>query len=269
MKQKLIVLCLCLISLFSLSISASADILWEPYDNDYYLSLDYEYDDYLDRTYVVPDGMTANVYKSPETGGVLTTLSSGERIYIGPMIRLDGVTWAAGYPYGDWDNQGWVNLDRLQRTYEHEDFVENFEDSFEETDDILTQDDITTEIQTWTYPGSGLADGTIPRDCLGGEYNNGIVNFRYVYTDPDGGRWGYVGYYMGRRGWVWLDDPEATETPLFVQTPENTVTDTSEETEPSRISLPIIVFAAIIVLVLGTAAAVLILRIKKKPTGTS
>lgn len=267
MKQKLLAVCLCLVLLLGLSVSASADMLWEPWDNDYFISLDYEYDDYLDRTYTVPEGMTANVYKSPETGGVLTTLSSGDLIYVGPVIHLNGITWAAGYPYGDWDNQGWVNLDRLQRTYEHEDFVADFEDSFEETDDILTQDDITTEIQTWTYPGSGLADGTIPRDCLGGEYNNGVVNFSYIYTDPDGGRWGYVGYYMGRCGWVWLDDPEATETPLFVQTPENTVKDSSEETRPSRIILPAIVLAAIFVLVLGTAAIFLILRIKKKPHG--
>ena len=32
--------------------------------------------------------------------------------------------------------------------------------------------------------------------------------FSTLYTDGNGQRWGYVGYYMGRRnGWVCLDDP--------------------------------------------------------------
>ena len=48
----------------------------------------------------------------------------------------------------------------------------------------------------------------------GGDCERGTLHFlqtkdgQNFYTDPDGGRWGYVGYYMGRFGWVYLDDPE-------------------------------------------------------------
>lgn len=243
--------------------AVSADVLWEPMDNAYLQNRDYEYDDYLGRIYVVPEGMTANLYESPETGGIIKTLEAGARIYAGPVLTLNGITWAAGYPLGDWDSEGWLNLDRLQRTYEHEDFAEDFGDSFVTTDDVLTADDVDGDIQTWSYPGSGEGDGTIPREALGGSYNDGVVDFRYVYTDPDGGRWGYVGYYMGRCGWVWLDDPCADETPLFPQEPKNTVKDTSPETPPSGTSLtPVIVSVAALVAV--TAGAIVLLKRKKK-----
>lgn len=249
--------------LAALCTAASADMLWEPYDNDYFVSLDYEYDSYLARVYEVPDGMTANLYKSPETGGVIQTLEAGARIYAGPVITLNGITWAAGYPLGSWENEGWINIDRLQRTYAHEDFAEDFGDSFVTKEDVLTANDVDGDIPTWTYPGSGSQDSTIPRDALGGSYNDGVVDFRYVYTDPDGGRWGYVGYYMGRCGWVWLDDPCAVETPLFPQTPENTVKDTSEEVPPTS-RLPLALAAAVVLLVICTGVAIVVLKRKKR-----
>lgn len=249
--------------LAALCAAVSADMLWEPMDNAYLERRDYEYDDYLGRIYEVPAGMTASIYKSPETGGLIKTLEAGTRVYAGPVLTLKGVTWAAGYPLGDWDTEGWINLDRLQRTYEHEDFAEDFGSSFVTTGDVLTADDVEGDIQTWTYPGSGLNDRSIPREALGGDYNDGVVSFQYIYTDPEGGRWGYVGYFMGRCGWVWLDDPCAEETPLFPQEPKNTVKDTAPEAAPGgSILLPVIVSVAALVAL--TAGAILLLKRKKK-----
>lgn len=244
--------------------AVSADMLWEPMDNAYLEGRDYEYDDYYDRIYVVPEGMTANLYKSPETGGIIKTLEAGTRVYAGPVLTLNGTTWAAVYPLGDWDSEGWINLDRLQRTYEHEDFAEDFGDSFVTTDEVLTADDVDGDIQTWSYPGSGEGDRTIPREALGSGYNDGVVSFQYIYTDPDGGRWGYVGYYMGRCGWVWLDDPCATEAPLFPREPENTVKDTSPETAPSGGSALTPVIVSVAALVVLTAGGIALLKRKKK-----
>lgn len=262
MKHRLRTFLLTLVFLLALAIPASADILWEPYNNSYYERIDYEYDDYLSRVYVVPDGMTANVYRSPETGGVLQTLEAGTRIYLGPVVYLGDVTWAAGYPIGSYDVEGWVNVNRLQKTYEHRDFMEDYQDVLEQTDEIIRPSDVTGDIKTWTYPASGILDGTISKECLGTEYNDGVVNFQYLYTDPQGGRWGYVGYYMGHCGWVWLDDPEAEETPVFPQTPENTVLDTSEE--PGSNNLFFLLVTAGLVLIVATAAVAWIASLKKR-----
>ncbi len=263
MKRRLSTIFLTLGFLLALTVPASADLLWEPWDNAFYQSMEYESDTYLARIYVVPDGMTANVYKSPETGGVLATLEAGTRIYLGPAVQLGDVTWAAGYPIGSYDVEGWVNVNRLQRTYEHQDFVEDFQDLFQETDEVIGASDVTSDIRTWTYPASGVPDHTISQKCLGTDYNDGVVSFRYFYTDPQGGRWGYVGYYMGHCGWVWLDDPTADETPVFPQTPENTVLDTSEE-QPLSNNLFILLVTAGLVLIVATAAGIWIVSLKKR-----
>ena len=244
---------------------ASADILWEPYDNDYYsefVMVDRNYLEYMARTYVVPEGMTANLYESPKADKVIKTLEAGTRIYIGPYGELFGETWAAGYVYHDFD-EGWLRLDRLQLEYDHEAFSEQFGSQFVTTDDKLTREDVDGEIQSWTYPGSGISSRTIPADALGGDYNDGVMTFQYVWTDPDGGRWGYVGYYMGRCGWVWLDDPTNPEPPVRTYPAESTVTDTSPEEDPGGSSI-VWIAIPVAVLVLGTAIAIVLLKKKSK-----
>ena len=259
MLKRLISIALVLL-VFALPVSA--DVLWEPFDNKYYSS-NYEGLDYMDRTYYVPDGMTANLYESPVSSTIVKTLEAGTRIYIGPYGEINGETWAAGYVYDDFD-EGWLRLDRLQLEYDHEAFEADFGNQFVVTDDRLTREDVDSDIQTWTYPGSGISDGTVPADALGGGYNDGIMDFRYVWTDPDGGRWGYVGYYMGRCGWVWLDDPTNPEPPVQIH-PDfpSTVTDTAPETSPTGSSM-VWIAIPVAALVLVTAAAVILLQKKKQ-----
>ena len=108
------------------AVSASADVLWEPYDNDYYNKAGYENFRYMDHTYVVPDGMTASLYKSPKTGGLIKIYASGTRLYIGPYAEINGEVWAAGYAFGDNDYSGWVRLNRLQREYSTEAFMQDY-----------------------------------------------------------------------------------------------------------------------------------------------
>ena len=89
-----------------------------------------------------------------------------------------------------------------------------------------------------------------------------MMSFQQIYTDPDGGRWGYIGYYMGRCGWVFLDDPYA-DPPALSLSPqvENTVTDTTPEEPVSGTSILWIVLP-VALLVISTG--LLILRMRKK-----
>lgn len=248
--------------LLLLTLPVSADVLWEPYDNAYY-QMHGAGLNYMDRTYYVPEGMTANVYKSPSTGGLVQTLEAGTKFYVGPYLTLGGETWAAGYVLGNWETEGWVRLDRLQKKYEHEDFYNDFGDTFEVTDDQVTQLDFDEEVHTWTYPGSGELDQTFPKEAFWTGYNGGVMDFRYVYTDPDGGRWGYVGYFMGRCGWVYLDDPETLDAPVFPQMPENTVTNTKPEQNPHFF---IWIAGMVAVLAAGSAGVIMVLKKRTRTT---
>ena len=205
MLKRLISIALVLL-VFALPVSA--DVLWEPFDNKYYSS-NYEGLEYMDRTYYVPDGMTANLYESPVSSTIVKTLEAGTRIYIGPYGEINGETWAAGYVYYDFD-EGWLRLDRLQLEYDHEAFEADFGNQFVVTDDRLTREDIDGDIQTWTYPGSGRICGDFETlhqdDCP--------LQPDVTWTDGDGRVWGRVGYYMAARGWVCLSEPDNEELPV-------------------------------------------------------
>lgn len=260
--KKLIVLLLCLMIVGSLAVTASADVLWLPSDN----SFDHEKSSTVNAAYVVPDGMTVNLYKSPESSAPMATWEAGTRVYVGYSQEKNGQLWGVGYAYGDYENEGWFRLDRLQKEYSHTEFMADFGEQCVNSDGtVVTQDDVEECVYTWTYPGSGIGDGELPKSILGGGYNDGVVSFQYIYTAPDHSRWGYVGYYMGRCGWVWLDDPDNPETPLLVQEPDSTVTDTTpiEETPgPAKAVYILVALVAAVVIVTGV-----LIVVKKKKHG--
>ncbi len=248
MKKALVMILL----LALLTSSVSADILWEPYEDPFY---DYEKATGINRFYVVPEGLTVNVYDSPKDGNVKLTLEAGERVYIGFTQEYQGETWAVGY-------DGWMRFDRLQLEYDNELFMEEFADQInnEEIEYDVTQ--FTEPVYTWTYPGSGMDDGILEPEWMDTVYNDGKLTMSKVYTDPDGGRWGYVGYYMGRCGWAYLEDLHTENPPQFVHQAENTVTDTSmPEKVPGSSSMGFLIpMVAAVVCVSG----VLIVVLKKK-----
>ena len=260
MKRKLLCVCLIAILCLGFAIPASADLLWEPFDDTYYQK-NYQSLDYMNQTYIVPDGQTVNLYEDPVKGGLMKTLQPGTKVYAGPYGTINGEVWASGYAVDDWQNEGWFRLGRLQKLYSHEDFVNDFGDSFASCPDKLTQTDIDQEVLTWTYPGSGTVQDAIPKEALQTGYNDGILEFTHLYTDPNGGRWGYVSYFMGLRGWVFLDAPESPDAPVFPQLPDNTVTDTTQEVDPHS---NVLLWLILPVLAVGAVTAVIIIRLKKK-----
>lgn len=260
MKRNIIIFFLSLVLLLALATPAAADIMWEPFGNNYFESHRQEMDR-IDQTYLVPEGMTVNLYESPSGGRLLDTLDAGTRIYIGFSKELGGEVWAVGYPIGDYKDEGWCRLGRLQLEYDSRAFSEDFGDQFTDYEGQMDGYEVTEQIYVWTYPGSGILQGTISE--IHPDYNDGKLECQAVYTDPAGGEWGYVGYYMGHRDWIYLSDPENPNPPTFPQAPENTVTDTSPTEEAPETS-PSLYW--VIGLVAGVAAVtgILIWRMKKR-----
>lgn len=214
----------------SLIVPAAADVLWEPFDNDYYMN-DYDNCLVVARIYGVPEGMTVSLYESPEGGEQLATLEAGTRVYVGFSKTVDGQVWGVGYPLGDWKNEGWFRLGRLQLEYDHEAFLEDPDIQISAEALVFDCKAFTDPIPTWTYPGSGILKTTLECDWNQVAFNDGKLECSLVYIDPDGGKWGYIGYFMGPCGWMYLDDPYSENPPSFPREPENTVTDRSPTEE--------------------------------------
>ena len=255
----LIVMLLCC----SMVLPAAADILWEPYDNDYYMSKSYDTFTNVGRTYYVPDGMTVNFYESPESGKLIKTVDAGTRIYVGYSREIGGEIWGVGYPYGDWETEGWFRLGRLQLEYDHDSFCTAFSEQIEQVSGSIDATKLTAPVLSWTYPGSGVNDTTL--DCIWEEvrYNDGKLEYHQLYTDPDGGQWGYVGYFMGHCGWIYLDDLHTETPPIFPQTPKSTVTDTAPTEEAPAPSFAWI-YILVAVVIVTTAAVIVVFKRKKK-----
>ncbi|MBQ9968650.1 MAG: hypothetical protein IJO88_08005 [Oscillospiraceae bacterium] len=253
-----------LMTVMLLTVGVSADVLWEPYDNDYYWK-HYQQASTVAAVYEVPDGLTVNVYTAPVGGKCIKTLEEGTAVYVGFSLKENGEIWATGYPLGDFETEGWFRLGRLQKRYSHEEFVNDNADQIAAEEGWLVASEVGGTIYTWTYPGSGVSDGILEEELLssGSDYNDGMVSYGLVYTDPDGGRWGYIGYHMGHVGWMYLDDP-TDPGPALQLHPEvvNTVTDTAPEEDMTTAPAYGKVFAAVGVVIAITA--LLIVHIRKK-----
>lgn len=255
--KRLFSLLLTLLLLGTLTLTASADVLWEPMDDSSY---DYEAAQTVARIYDVPDDQTVNFYASPKDRSPASVLQPGNRVYVGFSQTIDGELWGVGYVlFGDY-SEGWFRLSRLQLEYDNECFLQDFSDQLTADSPVYRAADLTSDILTWTYPGSGISDGSLHFSGEDNDYNDGLLTFHSVYTDPDGGQWGYVGYYMGHCGWAYLTDLYATETPLFPHQAANTVTETGPEAEAASSGLSVstvLLLIASVVIVTGVLIAVL------------
>lgn len=255
MKKRPVTLLFLLALLAALLVPAQADVLWEPMDNAFY-EAHYGECEVIDRTYFVPEGSTLTLYRSPEDGTVVKELAALERVYVNQSIQWNGELWAVGYPRDDYESQGWFRLNRLQLEYDHQCFYEDYSDTFTEYEGQLDGYQIQSQIYSWTYPGSDISDRTLEMIDL--DYSE--LTCQYVYTDPDGGQWGYVGYYMGRMGWVYLNNPENPEPPAFPQQAESTVTETGPEEAPAFQPLTLVIGLVVLV---AAVTLVLLWRMKK------
>lgn len=260
--KKLATLLLSLLLVFSMAVSAAADLLWEPRDSYYHEQTDYPRSS-LYCVYYVPKGLTCTVYRSPADPTVLAVLDPGTEIYVGFSLTIDGEEWGVGAVHGS-DVEGCFRLARLQKEYDHEDFrLEHFDQIKADDSIVLHADDLEEAALLWRYPGSGQERGSISRESLlykqSGQYHDDTVPFQFFYTDPEGGTWGYVPYFYALKGWIYLDDPENPEPPLFPKEYPNTVTDTSPTEEPPKTAvLTELSDSSALYLIVGLVAAVVV-----------
>ncbi|MCI9336979.1 MAG: hypothetical protein HFH93_05465 [Lachnospiraceae bacterium] len=181
-----------------------ADMLIEPMD------LFYEQHSsecsYVGRQFTAngPDGKVI-VYKSPKLPEVVDVWENGREVYIQFAYEdEDGIAWGIY----DADVTGWMPMDYLELIYDSISFQEDYGDEIKDETGSLDREFLNQEIRFWRYPGAEAYE------CfLASSY---VPDYRLIYTDEAGNRWGRIGYYFGIRDmWVCIDAPTAAYDELY------------------------------------------------------
>ena len=198
--KKLISFLLTSAAMLSLAMPAAADLIWEPEDSFYEKHRDEC--TYENRRYELAgyDG-SVTLWSAPN-GTAQRELPNGGQGTVQFRWSGDGVEW--GYLYNvleNWWDGGWAPMDDLTLIYDSQQFLEDRASEISEVDPIPVAFDSAV---LYSYPG-GPTSGILKEDAA---YMPFSEVFSTLYTDENGLRWGYVGYYMGRRdSWACLDDP--------------------------------------------------------------
>ena len=282
MKRKIFALLTAVILLAAMITPAFADIIWEPYGNSFY-QIHSDECSYHDRAYIANgEKGYVTVKTAPDSLAEVVNLANGTRFFVVHVWEdKDGTQWGVGYPAGMFDSEGWVKLSDMAMIYDHISFNEDYSSEFAEYDG---SGDHLTEVYVYSYPG-GVCGSKMEQG--GGSYTFAEA-FNHLYTDENGLRWTFIGYYMGHRdGWVCIDDPLnenlGTETSLTVgqvrgsealnppadppaeETPAPTVEviyPPAEEIPPAK-TLPMWLIPAVLVIVAAVITAVIVRRRRK------
>lgn len=199
MKRKLLALLTALLLMVMMATPAFADVLWMPREN-----VSYDYDKVLNRVFFTNGGDGyVTVYTAPNSMSKVTNLANGTRFcVVYTREEKDGSLWGLGYGGVSDVAEGWVPLADMALIYDHISFEEDHGQEFQKYDG---SGDGLTEACTYSYPGGVYLSTAKTMD--GGSYTL-AEGFQNLYTDENGLRWSYIGYYYGLRNfWICIDDP--------------------------------------------------------------
>lgn len=255
--KKLIITAAAVLLFAGMGTSVSADIIVEPAGDSFFNSHSGD----ITRPYG-KDGrkytLTAEekVYDDPngkETGKLSAGISPNIQLY---YTDKNGVEWGGYYDFKGEDTLLWISLEGLEPVYDNFSFTEEHKDEIVEgsTNEFASLKEDGT-IYLWEYPGSteGIAMESHPEDF--GSYVSSL------YTDKLGGKWGYVSYIWGNRGWFYLTDP-SDSAPFGEDVSAGAMTSESvfeEKQDDSGILVP-----AVLALAAAGGSGVLIAFMKKK-----
>lgn len=208
----------CSLLMFWVCNEVKADTVWEPND-DFYTkhAQECEYEGCAYQTNAKEGYVT--VYEAPNSGKEVGKIKNGKSFYVGfTWTDNSGAKWGVvdlwghepenGEIYADRElSNGWVLLENMAPVYNEGDFRREHETEFAEYTDEMQGYEIENGIQLWEYPGAATPIGEIKSYMSPGDE----PFYDMLYTDEEGRRWTYIGYYYIQKGWVCIDDPEAKE----------------------------------------------------------
>lgn len=277
MKRRLLSLLLAFAAAAALTAPAFADVLWEPYGNDFYEAHRDECV-YENRKYLANgEAGYVTIQASPQSSAEVFNVPNGEAIQVGfRWTDGTGAQWAvATYGVrsdsGDWAwYDGWIPMSRLELVYDSIAFEEDHAGELGEYDG--SGDDLT-EIVVYQYPGGPLASQVSFQVDV--EENPLSEYFQYLYTDENGLRWSKMGYYYGCRNvWVCLDRPvddtlgeEQPQAAAQVRGEDSPALHPAAEEVPAPRTIPLWLIPAALVILAAAVTALLVRRTRKGKGG--
>lgn len=211
-----------LLACFMLSLTALADVAWEPVNSFY---LDYKNEcRAVEREYWVNSEAGYVTVRKEPGGKPLVNMKNGTlRVVHGIYDAGDGEVWglvsfAIGYDdaaclavAADLDegyHEGWVLMEDMLLRYDNKSFMEEYKAEIKKETRVQDIRDLRWCI--YEYPG-----GEFIRQ---GEKTTVLIEayMTYFYTDPEGREWGC----LGGSDWLCVDDPENPGLQYTDHTPE-------------------------------------------------
>ena len=191
------------------ALSARADEIYEPYDSDFYVehSQDCTYEEEL---YEINASGGVRMMEDPESDTVIYEFGEiGTRLWIYWIYNNpEGGSWGYTEYYTDGSRyMGWIPMGLLWASYTSDMFYSDYRSEIYEKRNTVsvTSKDETQRVYYFEYPGS----------TIGGydEYETEFLKDDPIvtnseFTDEEGRKWGYVGYYYLDSGWVCLESPD-------------------------------------------------------------
>lgn len=203
MKKKSLFLAVCMGVMLNV-MPVHADLIWEPRDPFY---AEYAHEcEYENRTYIAKADKVI-VYESPVSDEEVDVWEKGKAAYISFVYEDEnGDIWGI-YDNGDKSQSGWVAMSDMVLKYDSQAFVEEYAEQIVE-EEVSVNGDAETMVGFWAYPGA-----KVKNDVKIGEE---ALTLYKTFTDEEGHKWAYIGYFMGMRNyWVCVDAPMASFEELY------------------------------------------------------
>ncbi len=241
MKKRGITLLLSFLLFLGLSVSALADVIYEPEEEFFRKHEDECY--YENRDYIVAGADGYAVLQNTPEGGGYVNVPNGEVyrvtwIWDGGDEGLWGLVSYYDEPYQLWQDR-WLPLADAEVKYDAISFAQEHGSEFLTPENGETLDlSRYGSMQLWPYPGAEApfaSFGWTGEDAWLSEAPDDLT-FYTLYKDAAGRTWGNLGYLYGYRNfWVCLTDPEAAsfgdpEAPAPTEAPANTESPASAPT---------------------------------------
>ena len=221
--------------LLLLPCAAHADIIYEPFEDDFYAEHSFECEStYHWRRYQTAPDVPAPVMQSPLSQLQIDTLQPKSVITTNTTWVKNGEIW---YYWGDILNPGsggWINGEYLTRIYDADLFMEDHRTDIASMHYSLPVSELNG-LYVCYFPGGELMEGDFSYAFHELQNRSDLV-FDQTYLDMDGRLWGYLSYLYGSvNGWICLDDPnletvKPADEPVLSQIEETWV----EKTFPTK-----------------------------------
>ena len=168
---------------------------------DNFISEHYQQFQLYEQTYIANGSWgRLNIYKNPESPGVVATVSNGDSFYSDEIYESNGITW--GNVRGA--HNGWANLGGQYVEYANKEFLEDYKEKFGTYNGELSETVVKEKLVLWSCPLSShyqeiLTDSTKIKTIVK-NINNGEQ--KYIYTDDKNREW--VSYL---NEWICISDP--------------------------------------------------------------